>query len=198
MKPEDQKEFSDILRLLLKTYSKTADKELTGIFWAALVDIEISVIREAASAYIRTNRFSPTPADIRELAGANRSAWPTPEEAWNMLPKTEDTGGWMCQELATAMGACIDSLDAGDRIGARMAFLEVYRREIQGKRGKPKWWLSEPSSISHDQRLQWKKHMLEQKPGVRPLLEQETRHQIEGDGIGITRTGGELKKLSVG
>lgn len=192
MKTEDKSDFSKILRILLKTYGKTADKELTDIYWNALSDVEIDAIRHAANAHIRTNRFAPTPADIRELAGANKSEWQTPEEAWNALPKSESEGGWMCQEIATAMGACFDSLDAGDRIGARMAFLEVYKREIQGKRGKPNWWLSEPNALTHEERQQWKQGMLASKPGYRPELEADIKRQIEYKGSELRSQSGAL------
>ena len=67
-----------------------------------------------------------------------------PEEAWAMVARVEeeDTVVWTDQ-MSVAWGAARSVLP--DRVAARMAFLEAYRRELAqaGQRGdRPHWWAS--------------------------------------------------------
>lgn len=69
---------------------------------------------------------------------------PTVEEAWAMVPKTEADSVVWTQEMADAHAASAP-LMATDEIAARMAFKEVYNREVLKARAEgkpPKWWPS--------------------------------------------------------
>jgi predicted ester cyclase len=83
-------------------------------------------------------------ARIRENDGR-----PGIEEAWAMLPRTEAESAVLTDEMATAMGAAAPLLAEGDAIAARMAFKEVYSREVTAARaaGKPVRWFA---SMGHD------------------------------------------------
>jgi len=195
MTNDEAPQFHQILETLFATYGKKLDKSVAKAWWAACSDLTMEAFSAAASAYLRTAERPPVPAHIRDLAGANRSEWPTPEEAWNGIPKDERDAGWMCHEMATAMGACWDSLEAGDRIGARMAFIEVYKREIHGKRGRPKWWISEAILGHVESRLYQKLGLLEQHPERIPSLLPKVRAQLEAL-TGSERQGGGLRLAS--
>jgi hypothetical protein len=75
---------------------------------------------------------------------------PTVEEAWAMVPKNElDSVVWT-QEMAEAHSVAAP-LIASDEVAARMAFREVYNREVLKARAAarpPKWW----ASFGHDSR----------------------------------------------
>lgn len=74
---------------------------------------------------------------------------PGPEEAWSMLPRNEDDTCVMTGEMAAAWGVAWPLLKAGEEVAARMAFKEVYIRnlaEARYARSKPKWF----PSIGHD------------------------------------------------
>lgn len=67
---------------------------------------------------------------------------PGVEEAWAMLPKSEDQSVVWCDEMAKAFGVAVPLMDAGDMVGARMAFKEAYTAQLQRARtdGVPVKW----------------------------------------------------------
>ena len=68
---------------------------------------------------------------------------PTPEEAWNMLPKDEGASVVWTDEMASAFGVIYDNMD--DRVASRMGFIECYKNYVREARDKgvmPKWSLS--------------------------------------------------------
>lgn len=74
---------------------------------------------------------------------------PGVEEAWAMLPASEDQSIVWTEEMAQAWGIASPLLECGDKIGARMAFKESYLRFVTQARdaGKsPKW----TPSFGHD------------------------------------------------
>ncbi len=74
---------------------------------------------------------------------------PGVEEAWAMIPRSEaDTVVWT-DEMAVAMDVVHPLLDAGDAIGARMAFKERYQGLLQKARdaSSPVRW---SVSLGHD------------------------------------------------
>lgn len=75
---------------------------------------------------------------------------PGPEEAWAMLPFDEAQTVVWTEEMAGAWGVALPLLEDGDRIAARMAFLESYRTRVQRARDSGtavKWNVS----LGHDQ-----------------------------------------------
>lgn len=71
----------------------------------------------------------------------------SPNEAWALALSGEDdmdTIVWT-EEVAAAMGVARPVLDLGDKVGARMAFIGAYEREIAQAKAegrKPKWTVS--------------------------------------------------------
>lgn len=59
---------------------------------------------------------------------------PGAEEAWAMLPFDEAATIVWTEEMAGAWGVALPLLEDGDRIAARMAFLESYRTRVQRAR----------------------------------------------------------------
>lgn len=55
---------------------------------------------------------------------------PGPEEAWAMLPFDEASTIVWTEEMAGAWGVALPLIEEGDRIAARMAFLETYRARV--------------------------------------------------------------------
>lgn len=76
---------------------------------------------------------------------------PGPEEAWAIVPKSElDTAVWT-EEMAEAFGVANPLLQMGDRVAARVAFVEAYRRLVQQARDerRPVKWTP---TLGHDPR----------------------------------------------
>jgi hypothetical protein len=70
---------------------------------------------------------------------------PGPEEAWALLPFDERQTVCWTEEMEGAWGVALPLIEEGDRIAARMAFLESYRRRVQSARdaaARVKWRIS--------------------------------------------------------
>ena len=67
---------------------------------------------------------------------------PGVEEAWVMLPMTEDQSVVWTDEMSQAFGVARGLLEDGDRVAARMAFKEIYTQLVNEARdaGKPVNW----------------------------------------------------------
>lgn len=78
-----------------------------------------------------------------------RDGRPGADEAWAMLPRTEDDTAVMTPEMHRALGVAQALLDDGDRFGARRAFVEAYERIVEEarERGEPANWTV---SLGHD------------------------------------------------
>lgn len=74
---------------------------------------------------------------------------PGAEEAWSLLPFDERQTVVWTEEMQGAWGVALPLLEEGDRIAARMAFLESYRQRMQRARdaAQPVKWTV---SFGHD------------------------------------------------
>jgi hypothetical protein len=109
---------------------------------------ELAAVKGALSAHVTdpvAGKFAPKPADIIGRLAA-QDGRPGAEEAWATVSQTLNSEGvtivWT-EEMQTAFGTALGLQD--DPVAARMAFLEVYRRELADARahGKPvKWQVS--------------------------------------------------------
>lgn len=125
-----------------------------AMFFRALSNWSIDDIRAGLDAHVKDpqrGRFLPLPADV--IAQMEKSTGPDsrpgPEEAWAMIPSDESQTVVWTAEMAEAYGSCSPLLVQGDRIGARMAFKEVYERLVSQSRthGRPAVW---QASLGHD------------------------------------------------
>lgn len=69
-----------------------------------------------------------------------------PNEAWALCPRDEAATVVWTDEIQGAYGAAEPLLQEGDQIGARMAFLEAYKRAVGESRTAPRWSVS----LGHD------------------------------------------------
>ena len=70
---------------------------------------------------------------------------PGANEAWAMIPKSEHASAVMTEEMAQALHIAQPLIDDGDQYGARMAFIEAYKRIVDAAKmeGTPvKWFAS--------------------------------------------------------
>jgi len=88
---------------------------------------------------------------VQDVIGRIDDGRPGPEEAWAMIPKSEaDTVVWTA-EMCQAHAVACPLLDAGDAIGARMAFKETYSRLVAAARDAQRA-VSWSASLGHDAR----------------------------------------------
>lgn len=91
----------------------------------------------------RANKFPPTLPEFISLCRPAASVRPSADEAWAIAIKAKDeaeTVVWT-EDMAQAWGLCKPVLDAGDEVGARMAFRASYER-ISGLGGPIRWTVS--------------------------------------------------------
>lgn len=142
--PQDKKEFGEILSAVMMLYSKDATAILLRLYWNSLIEYPLDQVRRAFDHWVKDPKqgtFMPKPADIirtiQEVNGTPESQWLSANEAWAIaLPAVDEaaTVVWT-QEMAKAWAIAKPILDAGDKIGARMAFIPAYERFVdQAKR----------------------------------------------------------------
>lgn len=152
MRDTDLAEFSELLDGVCSLLSRGAyapSSTNMALFFRALARYRLADVRAALDAHVadpQRGRFVPVPADV--IAQIDRSAAddgrPGPEEAWAIALRAADeaeTVVWT-QDIAQAWHVARTVLDAGDEVGARMAFREAYARivsEVRARRVSAKW-----------------------------------------------------------
>jgi hypothetical protein len=156
MNANDFAEFTELLDDTCRILSRgayTPNARNAALWFSDLREHSLDDVRAAFEAHRRDpdrGRFVPVPGDILgKLADrGTRDGRPGSEEAWSIAiaGRDERLSVVLTDEIATAWGAAIPILGVGDEVGARMAFREVYTREVAQARtvGKPlRWRLSE-------------------------------------------------------
>lgn len=79
---------------------------------------------------------------IDALAKVCPDGRPGANEAWAMIPKDEHASAVITEEMAQALYIAQPLIDDGDQIGARMAFIEAYKRLVDTAKleGTPVKW----------------------------------------------------------
>lgn len=139
----------DAVCVMLSRGGYTPNDLSTGMFFRALKRWPIDDVRGAFDAHVsdpQRGKFVPVPADLiaQMEARAGDDGRPGAEEAWAIaLPGADqaETVVWTA-ETAVAWGVAWPILAAGDEVGARMAFREVYNRLVTQARatGVPLQW----------------------------------------------------------
>lgn len=152
MRDTDSAPFVALLRDVFGLYpqAKPLTEGQVAMFFRALQRYPLEAVRAGLDAHVRDaqrGRFPPLPADvIAQIEGhAANDGRPGPEEAWAIALRSAEewaTVVWTA-EAAQAMAVARPVLDAGDEVGARMAFREAYVRLVEQARGagKPAAWL---------------------------------------------------------
>lgn len=156
-------EFDDFVSLLdaVATLLRRPDQPALSstaraMYFRALSAYSLAQVRAGLDAHMRDaqrGRFFPLPADvIAQIAGlAANDGRPGPEEAWALSLRSSDEAEsivWT-EEMAEAWAIARPVLQAGDEVGARMAYREAYSRLVDAARAQqrqPAWSLS----LGHD------------------------------------------------
>jgi hypothetical protein len=67
---------------------------------------------------------------VADVVGRIDDGRPGPDEAWSMLPRSEQESVVWTDEMAAAYGACSAAMAGGDQQAARMAFREAYKTRV--------------------------------------------------------------------
>lgn len=139
---------------VLKAIAATAELTGTEISEAALLVFEADLagypeadVLAALTRCRRELRGRLTIADVLDRM-STAGGHPTANEAWGMVLASQDeaeTVVWTDQ-VAEAAAVARPILDAGDEVGARMAFRDAYERIIRERNDSPRWF----PSLGHD------------------------------------------------
>lgn len=122
-------------------YGRQFTKEAALLYASDLEDYPEAAVLNALSRCRKELRNFPTVADIILRIDDGR---PGAEEAWAMIPTTEDASVVWTEEIRDAYGIS-RGLMSSDMIAARMAFRETYLRLVSDARAQKKPVRWEPS-----------------------------------------------------
>ena len=149
MRDTDKHAFADIYRGVCATYGREANKDAMRMAWALLARFELADVQQAYAAHVARSKFMPTPAEILDLIGSANPAMRRPgaDEAWAMMPRSEDDSVVWTEEMAAAWAVASSLVnpfvtDRPDWVAARMAFKDAYQRAVESARaqGRPVAW----------------------------------------------------------
>lgn len=141
MKPQNDPELINLIKTTGEIYGKQVSPAAAVMFLSDLENYHADVIKTAMARCRKELRTFPSVADVIARVDDGR---PGVEEAWSMIPKTEQESVVWTKEMRLAHSVCY-SLIEEDPIAARMAFKERYLAEIANSRreGVPvKWSIS--------------------------------------------------------
>lgn len=158
MRETDFDDFSDLLDdvAVLVPPAQPLGGTAKALYFRALAEYPLAAVRAALDAHVKDpqrGRWFPRPADlIAQLQGLQANdGRPGAEEAWAIALQSADEAAsvvWT-DEIAEAMGVARPVMQAGDKVGARMAFREAYERLVDAARrqGRKATWTA---SLGHD------------------------------------------------
>lgn len=151
MRPEDRKEFNNLLITAMAVYERQITSALGDLFFAALGVYSIDQVREGVARHIQDpveGKFSPKPADIiRQINNViSNDGRPGKDEAWSIALSSQDEQDTVLitEEILAALAVAQPLLDMRDKVAARLAFVEAYERQVALSRrgtGKPAKWI---------------------------------------------------------
>lgn len=141
--------FAKMLDTVYGLHGKSLNADAKALFFRAMAQFPLPMVRAAMDAHVRDpdrGQYPPKPADLMaQIVGqAADDGRPGADEAWAIALTSRDeaeTVVWT-QEIAAAFDICMPVLEAGDEVGARMAFKDAYNRLVNEARrdGYPVVW----------------------------------------------------------
>lgn len=147
MKQNEKRAFADLLAGLLDIYGRSVTQASARLWWAAFEKHSLDDVGAAFSRYTQDTeqgRYPPTPAAVLGcLPAAPGAARLSADEAWGLCLQSFDESDTAITNEAIDAGraAALPVYEAGDKIGARMAFKGAYERAMSGGRSVA-WRLS--------------------------------------------------------
>lgn len=91
-----REEFSVVVKGMKAIYSNNfiQDKDAFDVWYGLLKDLPYEVVSAATQKYMMTEKFPPTPADIRRYASGLKTDTLTETEAWDLVRKACQSLDW--------------------------------------------------------------------------------------------------------
>lgn len=136
-------EVKRLVSMLVATWPRPEVRpETVGVYCAALADLDAKAAHAAVMDLVRTSRFFPTVAEIRERVVRDRVPLPSPEEAWGIVRRAIGRVGayavpeFDCDEVAAAVDAIgWSELCLGENpVANRARWIDAYRSVCERRR----------------------------------------------------------------
>lgn len=155
MNERDRSQLDEILRRVngVSKIQRSLNSEILGSWFSMLICFDIGEIANAFSLHTSTDGYMPSPADIRDII-TEGYGWPIPGQAWEMCPKTESCGSWVCDEIMLARDSCRGEIERG-HFGAKNDFEKVYAKLVKNAKYEgrtPHFFYSGPSDGNSQER----------------------------------------------
>jgi hypothetical protein len=144
MQHEDGKAFRDSLNAAYEMYGKgPLSKIVLRKWWELFRDWDFHVFNACLDQHLQQSEFPPKPSDLITIRDT-LSGKPTADEAWALVLQAQDESQTIIwtEETAAASAVAVEILEAGDKVGARMAFKDAYNREMHRNKGPVQWKIS--------------------------------------------------------
>lgn len=160
MLTEDREEFRNIVeQACLMANGEKPNATGIMLWYNAFSDHDLEDIKIAFSKALLESSGRLVFSKVHKFL-KSKTGHPTPEQAWNHVPKSEHESAYVTDEIMQALASCSDSLDRGDHVAARMAFIETYKQVINQTNTEPKWWFSAATGFDYENSLAQKEQAL--------------------------------------
>lgn len=146
MNESNKTEFIEMLSATLDLYGRKLSPGAYSIWFECMLGFDIASVRSAFQEFaIAGGSHAPVPADIVKILQRS-DGWVNAEEAWSIVSKAlfdESVTVFWTPPMQSAFGVALNLVE--DAVAARMAFKEVYTRELTEARmrgEKPVWQVS--------------------------------------------------------
>ncbi len=148
MHEQDRKEFAEVIRATFDNYHRELPMSATlRLWWEMLADFDITAVRMACMRHIASQpKYAPTIGQLLDLLRPNGTGDGRlgADEAWARALSGLDESETIVTtpEIMAAFSIAQTVMEAGDEVGARMAFKDAYNRIVAEARaaGRPVEW----------------------------------------------------------
>ena len=145
MQKSEAAEFRERLVMMMSLYKREIGIDMQRVWWRALVSYDLRDIIAAMDIYTNRKNWNsaPLPGDLIDIITLKSGHLRAPE-AWALalLSTDESETVVLTQQIAQALEVARPCLDAGDKYGARLAFVSAYERLLLSAPPVPTWYAS--------------------------------------------------------
>jgi hypothetical protein len=146
MKQDEIEKFSSLWKSArnISGNNKELEKNDYVMLFNMLLQFSLDDIKKALVIHGLNSKYAPTANDVASILVPNKTQNIGGEEAWSIGRKGYDGYDSVVSTdiIQTAANAAEDLWRMGDKVAARMVFLEVFAKEVAAAPGPPKWRLS--------------------------------------------------------
>lgn len=138
MNPDtDAEPFGAMLRQTMEFYDRQVSDSALRMWWATLSDRDMDQVRYGLQAHLQDpdrGRWPPKPGDIiHQIENRQIGQWLGADDAWSLALRAMDESETLVwdEQIAEAWSVALPIHEAGDEVGARMAFRDRYQQLVR-------------------------------------------------------------------